>query len=237
SQRAERQAATLQETAASMEEISSTISGTAKNASEGTTLADAAQSKAEDGRAVVDSVIEAMTAIEDVSGRIAEITSVIDAISFQTNLLALNAAVEAARAGEAGKGFAVVASEVRTLAQRSSEAAADIGKLITESGSRVQDGAEHVRSSGTVIADIMSSVHDLSQRITDISVACNQQANGVNEVTSAISELDGITQSNTQVADSNAASAATLLNQSDQLARLTKFFEVPQGVAQRSDAA
>ncbi|MEM8658597.1 MAG: hypothetical protein AAGF22_10930, partial [Pseudomonadota bacterium] len=97
--------------------------------------------------------------------------------------------------------------------------------------------AEHVRSSGTVIADIMSSVHDLSQRITDISVACNQQANGVNEVTSAISELDGITQSNTQVADSNAASAATLLNQSDQLARLTKFFEVPQGVAQRSDAA
>ena len=237
SNRAERQAATLEETAATMEEISATISATAKNASEGTKLASEAQEKANSGRAVVESVITAMGAIEEVSARIAEITTVIDSISFQTNLLALNAAVEAARAGDAGKGFAVVAAEVRTLAQRSSDAAADIGKLITESGVRVREGAELVRSSGTAIGDIMNSVHDLSARITEISDACSEQANGATEVSGSISELDGITQSNSALADQNASSASTLRDQSDRLQTLTDYFSVGSAPARNRSAA
>lgn len=237
SNRAERQAATLEETAATMEEISATISATAENANEGTKLAASAQSKADSGRSVVESVITAMGAIEDVSARIGEITTVIDSISFQTNLLALNAAVEAARAGDAGKGFAVVAAEVRTLAQRSSEAAADIGKLISESGVRVKEGAELVRSSGTAIGDIMGSVHDLSARINEISVACSEQANGVTEVSASISELDGITQSNSAVADQNASSAATLRDQSTRLKELTEYFKVVEAMVAQTKAA
>ncbi|MEO0914336.1 MAG: methyl-accepting chemotaxis protein, partial [Pseudomonadota bacterium] len=198
--RASKQAATLEETAATMEEISVTIAQTASNASQSTELAQQARKKAENGSEIVESVVGAMDGIEDVSARIADITSVIDGISFQTNLLALNAAVEAARAGESGKGFAVVAAEVRTLAQRSSDAAADIGKLILESTTKVKDGAQLVRSSGTAISDIMTSVNNLSDRIGEISEACNDQAKGVSEVSGSIAELDNITQNNTTLA-------------------------------------
>ncbi|WP_112323773.1 methyl-accepting chemotaxis protein [Oceanibium sediminis] len=226
SERADRQAATLEETAASMEQISATIANTAENATSSTAIAEDAQVKAGKGRSVVENVIQAMSAIEDVSARIGEITNVIDSISFQTNLLALNAAVEAARAGDAGKGFAVVAAEVRSLAQRSSDAAADIGKLIGESDSRVKEGAELVRSSGTAIGEIMTAVHDLSTRISDISVACTQQAEGVTEVSRAVTQLDAITQSNTTMAEENAASAGSLSHMASELTRMTDVFTV-----------
>ncbi len=224
SHRATKQAATLEETAATMEEISSTITQTASNATQGTQLAEEARSKASNGSKTVKQVVEAMSGIEDVSTRIADITSVIDGISFQTNLLALNAAVEAARAGESGKGFAVVAAEVRTLAQRSSEAAADIGKLIQESTAKVHDGAELVRSSGTAISDVMVSVNNLSERISEISIACNEQAKGVGEISTSIAELDTITQKNTTLAEQNAAASAGLQQKSDAMAQLVGQF-------------
>ncbi len=226
SRRTERQAATLEETAATMEEISNTIRSTAANAEEGTALATEARERAEGGQATIEEVVQAMTAIEDVASRIGEITSVINAISFQTNLLALNAAVEAARAGEAGKGFAVVAAEVRTLAQRSSDAATDIGKLIDESSAKVSAGADLVRSSGVTINKVMESVHALSQRISEISKACTEQAQGASEVSNSVSQLDTITQQNNQVADQNAASSLALKTKASNLKELTDYFSV-----------
>ncbi|WP_161861231.1 methyl-accepting chemotaxis protein [Algicella marina] len=226
SERAARQAATLEETAATMEEITSTITQTATNASQGTELAMDASSKAENGRKIIEEVIGAMTGIEDVSTRIADITAVIDGISFQTNLLALNAAVEAARAGESGKGFAVVAAEVRNLAQRSSDAASDIGKLIQESTEKVQNGAGLVRDSGDAIADIMGSVKDLTDRINEISTACTEQAKGVQEISTSIAELDSITQNNTTLAERNASASSGLQQKSDRLAELVDFFSI-----------
>ncbi len=228
SSRTESQASTLEETAATMEEMSTNISMTAQNAAEGTQLASTAQKQATAGQEVIDEIVGAMSAIEDVAARIAEITAVINAISFQTNLLALNAAVEAARAGDSGKGFAVVAAEVRTLAQRSSAAASDIGELISESTDKVQHGATLVRSSGATIAEIMASVHDLSRRITDISVACSDQANGVTEVSQGVSQLDSITQKNSAVAEENAATSIGLKGMSEQLQNLIGFFDVPE---------
>ncbi len=224
--RAEAQAATLEETAATMEEMTATIRSTASNAEQGTRLAEDAEARADRGRAVVRNAIAAMGAIEESSTKISEITAVINAISFQTNLLALNAAVEAARAGDAGKGFAVVAAEVRTLAQRSSEAASDIGKLIAESTGKVREGAQLVTSSGDALEEIMKSVNALSDRIKEISQATKEQSNGVTEISTGIADLDSITQQNSSLAESNAGTAGALEAQARRLTELIAFFRV-----------
>jgi methyl-accepting chemotaxis protein len=232
--RATSQAATLEQTAAAMEQITATIASTASSAREGARIADDARTRAEDGSTVVQNVIAAMTAIEDVSNRIAAITSVINSISFQTNLLALNAAVEAARAGEAGKGFAVVASEVRNLAQRSSDAAADIGRLIAESTGKVQDGAQLVGTSGTTISGMMDAINDLGGRISAIAAACVEQSQGVTEVSRGVQDLDGITQQNGILAERNASTAAKLRESVDALNDLVGRFRTGRDQGHRA---
>ena len=148
-----------------------------------------------------------MARIETASRKISDITSVIDEIAFQTNLLALNAAVEAARAGDAGKGFAVVASEVRTLAQRSSDAAKDITALITESGAEVAQGVGLVRSAGDALGSIVEASQKVSATVSDISAASAEQANGIDEMSQTVAHMDEMTQQNAALAEESAASA------------------------------
>ncbi|MEL6478012.1 MAG: methyl-accepting chemotaxis protein, partial [Pseudomonadota bacterium] len=174
--RAEEQASALEETSATMEEMSASIKLNADGSKTATELADVAASKAEEGGEIVERAMTAMTQIESSASEIADIISVIDGIAFQTNLLALNAAVEAARAGDAGKGFAVVASEVRNLAQRSSDAAAEIRKLIETSGTQVKDGVQLVTATGEALSGISEAVAVVNRSIADIARASSEQA-------------------------------------------------------------
>lgn len=224
SARTERQAASLEETAAAMEQISATIKSSAVNASSADQAAIKAASSTERGSEVVSEAGTAMDRIEESSSKISEITSVIESISFQTNLLALNAAVEAARAGDAGKGFAVVASEVRTLAQRSSDAAKDITALIQTSTSHVTEGASLVRQAGAVLTEVNQMVATVGGNIRDISTASQEQNTGFSEVTSALSDIDNTTQKNAQLSEQSAANASRLVSVTEQLTGLIKFF-------------
>lgn len=235
--RAEAQAATLEQTAATMEEITATIGSTAGNAETGSAIAVEAEDRARRGQEVVRSAIAAVGAIEESAARISEITAVINSISFQTNLLALNAAVEAARAGDAGKGFAVVAAEVRTLAQRSSTAASDIGRLIEESSAKVREGAALVKGSGAALEEIMAAVQGLKTRTGEISEAMREQSNGVQEVSRGVADLDGITQQNSALAESNARNAAELMEEADRLMQLVAGFRSDSARAGRRAAA
>lgn len=236
--RAESQASAIEETAATMEEISATIKSSAENATNADKAANEAANQSTDGANVVSNAICAVDRIENSADKITEIISVIDSIAFQTNLLALNAAVEAARAGDAGKGFAVVASEVRTLAQRSSEAAKDITALINESGKHVADGAGLVRRTGASLEQINASVSAVATNIRDISSASSEQAAGVQEISVAISEMDQMTQRNAALAEQSAHSAQQLAGGSERLMRLIGFFKnIASGDEARSDAA
>ncbi len=222
--RTEAQASAIEETSATVEEISATIATNADGARDAAAMAREARSRAQKGQAVVGDAVSSMSEIEASSGRIGDITAVIDGIAFQTNLLALNAAVEAARAGEAGKGFAVVASEVRTLAQRSSEAARDIKELIAASGAKVADGVRLVNATGEALGGLLDSISGIAGSVEDIAQASQEQATGMQEITSAVTHMDDATQRNAALAEESARAAAALRAESDSLAELIGFF-------------
>jgi len=223
--RAESQAASLEETAATMDKMTGTIDLNAKSALKAETLASDTREQAVRGHGVVEDAVKAMGQIEASSQKITDIISVIDSIAFQTNLLALNAAVEAARAGDAGKGFAVVASEVRTLAQRSSEAARDISDLITVSSEKVSDGVELVNATGVALNDITTAVTAFSGTISDISKASQEQSKGVAEISSSVGHMDEMTQNNASLADSSASAAQNLTKYADQMSKTIAVFQ------------
>jgi methyl-accepting chemotaxis protein len=211
--RTESQAASLEETTATTEELAASVKASAQSAGTARQLAEEAVRVAMEGGATVGSVIEAIDRIEVASRRIAEITAVIDDIAFQTNLLALNAAVEAARAGDAGAGFAVVAAEVRTLAQRSAEAARDISGLIARSKDEVAGGVRLARTAGEALDRIVEASRSVGQRVADISAVTTEQAHGIDQMSEAVAGLDGMTQQNAALAEQSAATASALRQQ------------------------
>ena len=213
SQRTEEQAASLEQTSASMEEISKTVKANSENAQHANELAGNTREVASRSGKIVAQAVDAMSRIEGSSKKIADIISVIDEIARQTNLLALNAAVEAARAGEAGRGFAVVASEVRSLAQRSSQAAKDIKDLITNSGIQVQEGVDLVNRAGQSLGEIVASIKSVADIVSDIARASAEQAEGVDQVNKALTQMDQVTQQNSALVEENAATAKSLEQQ------------------------
>ncbi len=229
--RAESQAASLEQTAATMEQMASTVKSNADNAVRSNAQAGDASKRAGEGKQIVAQAVSAMDLIEKSATRIADITTLIDSIAFQTNLLALNASVEAARAGEAGRGFAVVASEVRTLAQRSAEAARDIKGLISESSTHVTQGVELVQRSGQSLDSIAASIAELAESISEISAASREQSSGVEEISTAVMRMDELTQQNAGLAEQSAAAARTLDGQATQLADLVGFFRLDRSAA------
>jgi methyl-accepting chemotaxis protein len=210
SDRTERMSANLEQTAHSMTEMSSTVRQTAASAEQATSLARQASDSAQHGESIVVGAVGNMTEITQASGRIGEIIGVIDGIAFQTNILALNAAVEAARAGEQGRGFAVVAGEVRSLAQRSAQAAREIKQLITVSSEKVAEGDRRVREAGQAMQDILQGVRHVADIIGEISTSATEQARGIDKVSSSISELDNVTQQNAALVEESAAAAVGL---------------------------
>jgi len=224
SKRTEEQASSLEETAATTEELAASVKASAQASKEAARIADEAMQAAQSGGTIAGQAVEAMARIEDASQKISDIIRVIDDIAFQTNLLALNAAVEAARAGDAGKGFAVVASEVRTLAQRSSEAAKDIANLISSSNSEVTGGVKLVRQAGESLTHILEASQKVAATIADISAASGEQANGIDEMSQAVAHLDEMTQQNAALAEQSAASAGSLSGRIGQLNDLVATF-------------
>jgi methyl-accepting chemotaxis protein len=234
SQRTEEQAASLEETTASMEEISATVRKNAESAQQATQSASATREVADRGGEVAANAVKAMSRIEESSRKIVDIIGVIDEIARQTNLLALNAAVEAARAGEAGRGFAVVASEVRSLAQRSSQAAKDIKEIITNSSSQVGEGVELVNQAGAALNEIVASIRTVTDIVTSIATASAEQATGLEEINKALSQMDEATQRNSALVEENAATAKTLEQQAKSMDGQVAFFQVEARVVAHS---
>ena len=226
SARTEQAASNLQQTAASMEELTSAVSQSADNAQMASRLAAKASDVAAKGGSVVKQVVVTMEDINGSSRKIADITSVIDGIAFQTNILALNAAVEAARAGEQGRGFAVVASEVRSLAQRSAQAAREIKTLIGASVDKVESGARLVAEAGTTMDDIVQSVQKVTGIIGEITQASSQQSAGIAEINQAVAQLDQMTQQNSALVEESTAATESLREQAAQLAQSVAVFRV-----------
>ncbi|OWT74562.1 MULTISPECIES: methyl-accepting chemotaxis protein [unclassified Achromobacter] len=226
SSRTEEQAASLEETAASMEELSSTVRQNADNARQANQMAVDASDVARRGGAAVGQVVDTMRDISESSRRIAEIVSVIDGIAFQTNILALNAAVEAARAGEQGKGFAVVASEVRSLAQRSGQAAKEIKALIDDSSHKVSMGSNQVEHAGATMEEIVGSVRRVSDIVGEISAASEEQSGGIQQVNQAVTQMDSTTQQNAALVEQAAAAANSLEDQARRLQDAVAVFKL-----------
>jgi methyl-accepting chemotaxis protein-1 (serine sensor receptor) len=226
SQRTEQQASNLQETAASMEQLSGTVKNNSETANQADQLASSASTAAAKGGEVVDQVVATMQGIAAASKKISDIIGVIDGIAFQTNILALNAAVEAARAGEQGRGFAVVAGEVRTLAQRSANAAKEIKALIVDSVEKVEVGTRQVHDAGESMSVIVSQVKNVSGLIGEISRATVEQSNGIGQVSCAVNQLDQVTQQNAALVEQSAAAADSLRQQADRLTNLVAVFKV-----------
>jgi methyl-accepting chemotaxis protein-1 (serine sensor receptor) len=233
SSRTEEQAASLQQTASSMEQLTGSVRSSAENARQANQLAQGASAVARRGGEVVGQVVATMGEIEQASRKISEIIGVIDGIAFQTNILALNAAVEAARAGEQGRGFAVVAGEVRTLAQRSSEAARQIRGLIGDSVQRVESGSTLVRDAGETMEQIVSQVQRVGQLINEITAAVGEQTEGIEQVGVAVQQIDRTTQQNAALVEESAAAAASLRSQAERLAAAVAAFRVDAAVAAR----
>ncbi|WP_343711338.1 methyl-accepting chemotaxis protein [Kosakonia radicincitans] len=224
--RTDQQAAALQQTAASMEELTSTVRNNAHNVREAQKLAGNARQVAEQGGDITSTVVATMHGISESSQKIADITSVINSISFQTNLLALNAAVEAARAGEQGRGFAVVASEVRLLAQRSAQAAKEIEALISESVKRVQTGAEQVQEAGEAMSTIISTVGQVNALMGEITIASDEQSKGIDQIGQAMTEMDRVTQQNAVLVQEAKANAIALEEEAGRLNDAIALFDL-----------
>ncbi|MGB4497361.1 MAG: methyl-accepting chemotaxis protein [Methylococcaceae bacterium] len=218
SRRTEEQAFSLQQTAGSMNELSTVVKQNTDNAKRANDLALTAANTATKGVEVVDNVVETMASINESSHRIVDIISVIDDIAFQTNILALNAAVEAARAGELGKGFAVVATEVRNLAQRAASAAGEIKRLIGDSVERVSGGSKQVEQAGNTMQEIVNSINEVTQLMSEIASASIQQNAGIDHVHSAIEKMDSVTQQNAALVEQAAAATESLSEQTQNLA-------------------
>jgi methyl-accepting chemotaxis protein len=226
SSRSEQQASSLEETAASMEEMTSTVKNNAENARQASELAASAAGVAGRGGEVVTRVVDTMEAIRIASNKIVDIIGVIDGIAFQTNILALNAAVEAARAGEQGRGFAVVAGEVRSLAQRSAQAAKEIKELIGDSVEKVGDGARLVQDAGATMQEIVASVNRVSEMIGAISHATREQGSGIEHINEAIAQMDQVTQQNASLVEEAAAASEAMQEQAAKLAQTVSVFRV-----------
>jgi len=233
--RTEQQASALQQTAASMEELSSTVRQNSDNAQQANQLAQGATNVAVEGGEVVARVVDTMKGINESSRKISDIISVIDGIAFQTNILALNAAVEAARAGEQGRGFAVVASEVRSLAQRSADAAKQIKGLIGTSVERVEQGTALVDQAGSTMQEVVSAIRRVTDLMGEISAASMEQSSGVAQVGQAVTQMDQATQQNAALVEESAAAAASLRSQAEQLVQSVAVFKL-SGVAHLSQA-
>jgi methyl-accepting chemotaxis protein len=229
SARTESQASALQQTAASMEELRTTIGHGADSARQASQLATQASDVASRGGAAVGVLAETMQRIQESSKRIADIIGTIDGIAFQTNILALNAAVEAARAGEQGRGFAVVASEVRALAQRSGEAAREIRGLIASSVERVEEGNRQGSHAADTMQEVVQSIRRVSDLIGEVSSAAQEQASGVHQVSEAVTQMDQATQQNAALVEQSAAAAESLRQQADALMRGVSAFRVAHG--------
>ena len=237
SSRTEAQASNLEQTAASMEQITGTVKQTADSARQATVLATQATEVAERSSHAVDGVAVTMQQIQTASGRISEITQLIDSIAFQTNILALNAAVEAARAGEQGRGFAVVASEVRSLSHRTLAAAKEIRQLIDDSATKVNEGHEKTDAAQKTMAESLELVRQVNTLIGEIHSASNEQLSGISQVNAAVAQLDTITQQNAALVEENAASAMQLHGLAQTVTETVQVFRIDASApAQQRDA-
>ena len=237
SRRTEQQAASLEETAAALDQITTTVKKTSDSAMLARTAVSTAKTEAERSGAVVAQAVTAMGAIERSSTEIGQIIGVIDEIAFQTNLLALNAGVEAARAGEAGRGLAVVASEVRALAQRSAGAAKDIKGLISASRNQVDQGVQLVGETGQALERIAGQVAEINRIITDIAGSAQEQAAGLDQVNTAINQMDQVTQQNAAMVEESTAASRTLAGETNELSRLIGQFTIGDGMSGHAVAA
>jgi methyl-accepting chemotaxis protein len=225
SQRVQQQAAALEQTSATMDQMNSAVQNNTDNAQNAAKVASKVQAEAQQGEQVMKQTISAMGSIQESSHKIAEIVSLIDGIAFQTNLLALNAAVEAARAGDHGRGFAVVAGEVRALAQKSAEAAKDIKHLINESVERIDEGTKLAGESGERLVSITHSIEEVTSMINQIAQASAEQAEGVSQVHTAISDIDGVTQQNAALVEQTSATSESMSEQANELSQNMSFFK------------
>jgi methyl-accepting chemotaxis protein len=226
SSRTEQAASSLQQTASAMEELTGTLRHSTDSSHQASQLAYSAANVAVRGGDVVARVVATMDDITDSSRKIGDIIGVIDGIAFQTNILALNAAVEAARAGEQGRGFAVVASEVRSLAQRSADAAKEIKALIGSSVDRVETGSTLVADAGKTMTEVVSSVQRVSDIIKEITTAASEQSGGIGQISTAVNQLDRMTQQNAALVEESAAAAESLREQAHRLGEVLQTFKL-----------
>ncbi|CNI83406.1 methyl-accepting chemotaxis protein [Yersinia bercovieri] len=233
SARTEEQASALQQTAASMEELKTTVRQNADNAHTARQLAESASLNARNGGNVMTNLDDIMQQITQSSRQIADINGVIDSIANQTNILALNAAVEAARAGEQGRGFAVVAGEVRSLAKRSADAAKEISQLITTCVANMNTGSQQVDQAGTVMKDIVSSVTQVTDIMGEITSASDEQSAGINQIAQAVNEMDQVTQQNAAMVEEAALAANNLEMQSEELDSIISKFTINKNIGNR----